>query len=1725
MDPIPAAQQMVDEAWRQFADGDLPGAIARSREAVAAGNGPAAALAALGFFLLQDGQVEQARPTLLACCENFPTYAPGHWYRGYLHQKSDDKEAAAQAFEKACRLDGSLDEAAYALAWVLHDLGRIEDAARWAQWALTQRRSGPRLLLAGWLMQQRELFEQAVDAYREAVGQFDPNAAEQPRLQLHLSQCLARLGRDPQARTTLEQALDHWPHDLALLAEYVTQRNAAGDPGSALNAAQQFVRHQPDSARGWYLLGTLHERTGQLRAADAAYERACTLEPTHVEALVHRAQLQRDWHEFTGARWLLDVALLYQPGHEQALDLLAQVLLDLDEVPQARRQLAQSLRARPRAADLWRLLAVAQQRRGRTRAARRSLARALALAPANIEALRMQGWLALDQGELRVAVDAVLRLLGHLPHDHAAQAQAALVLAHAGDLARAQALAEQAVAQAPDAAPAWRALSEVQLRQRRLVDAEFAARQAIALAPGQADLLRHLGWVLMAGARDGEAALAFLHALDIRPGDPVVRLELARVQARSGHFDAAIAGVDALLDEQPRWPAAMQLRLQLLIDAGDTAAPVACAQLLRIDQRSPDALQAALRLVGLGDTQVRALLGLVPAAQLRGAWRDAVVQAVRTGSHDSLVRLTAAAREDLDDDPWMALAELYAASLSPRSVAADLQRGTRNWYRGLKIGSGLAPPPRAPAVAGPNDHRPRIAYIASQPHMSLLRRVLAAHKPDSAEVFLYTNQPAIGLPSHVHVAPLDPPTLARSCAANRIDVVIDTGGLHPFDGQIGLLRTYARRLAPVQLGWLGCWGSAGGLFDGLLADAVSVPHAAEIGHDEAVFRLQGGQWCWDPPAAAPDPGPLPANSRGSITWGVTARSLKLSGDSLDAFARVVAGTPQSDIRFIGEIASDWPLRREVIARMQAHGVAAGRVHFDPFMPDAGYLAWLNRIDLVLDSFAGSGGMSLLDPLWMGVPVVTLAGDWAGARQGASLLASLGLYEWVASSADAFVRTAMALATNRPALSAHRAGLRARMQGSPLLDGRRVAGQIETLCARFTARVRALAEAPSAKAHVQMRARLALDDWLEQPRAIDLPPAPTGTVPDISVVVVLFNQAGLSQRMLQALADQRGVAFETIIVDNASSDRTAELLDRVRGARVIRNTDNRGFLRAARQGADSATGRFIAFLNSDANLQEGALAAAVATMDADTGIGALGGRVVLVDGGLQEAGNKLFRDGSAGGVGRGEDAFSHAARASRPTDYVSGVFLVTPATVWRMLGGFDDAFAPAYYEDTDYCLRVWRAGFRVVYEPSVLLEHLEWGSATGASATELMRRNQAVFCERHAGWLASQPRPQALSLDGDRWCSPDDQPRRARVLILENEVPHMARGGGLPRARLTLQALADWPVTLFPLWTADDNWRAVRASLPANIEVALDHGFAGLERFLERRRGVYDVLFVSRPPNLAAILPLRARRPELFAGMRLVYDAEALFALREIAMAAVEGRPLGVKGAREHVAREIALAQGASDITVVSERDARYYRAAGFRTHITSHSIAPRRSAPGVVRRRGLLFIGALHPGTPNEDGLLWFIEHVMPALCARLGSMPTLSVVGVCLSERVAALEGPHIRVLGPQQTLESHYDAARVFIAPVRFAGGVPAKVIEAAAHGIPVVASALLVRQLEWRDGTDIIGARDAQTFAAAVARLLDDDFAWARQQQAAWDECTRRYDPDAFARTLRGVLQGVA
>lgn len=256
----------------------------------------------------------------------------------------------------------------------------------------------------------------------------------------------------------------------------------------------------------------------------------------------------------------------------------------------------------------------------------------------------------------------------------------------------------------------------------------------------------------------------------------------------------------------------------------------------------------------------------------------------------------------------------------------------------------------------------------------------------------------------------------------------------------------------------------------------------------------------------------------------------------------------------------------------------------------------------------------------------------------------------------------------------------------------------------------------------------LDDFLATDARLRLPAA---APPRVSVILVLFNQAELTFACLSALAQKAGRGAEFIILDNGSSDRTDQLLDRIDGATVLRMEENLHFLRGVNRAAKEASGPYLLLLNNDTEVAPGAIDAAAARLDAEPDLGAVGGPILRLDGTLQEAGAIIWRDGHTEGYGRGADPEAWEFGFRRDVDYCSGAFLMVRRDLFEALGGLDQAYAPAYFEETDLCMRIRQAGFRVGYEPAARIMHFEYGSASsGGEAPALYTRNHRLFVERH-----------------------------------------------------------------------------------------------------------------------------------------------------------------------------------------------------------------------------------------------------------------------------------------------------------------------------------------------------------------------------------------------------------
>jgi glycosyltransferase involved in cell wall biosynthesis len=190
-------------------------------------------------------------------------------------------------------------------------------------------------------------------------------------------------------------------------------------------------------------------------------------------------------------------------------------------------------------------------------------------------------------------------------------------------------------------------------------------------------------------------------------------------------------------------------------------------------------------------------------------------------------------------------------------------------------------------------------------------------------------------------------------------------------------------------------------------------------------------------------------------------------------------------------------------------------------------------------------------------------------------------------------------------------------------------------------------------------------------------------------------------------------------------------------------------------------------------------------------------------------------------------------------------------------------------------------------------------------------------------------------------------------------------------------------------------------------------------------------------------------------------------------------------------------------------------------HVLGHAIRPSPTPQTFENREGLLFVGALRLGTPNVDSVIWLVEEILPLIHARLGTKVPVTIVGVCDSERVWKLASDTIRVTGAVEDLREYYNGARVFVAPTRYAAGIPHKIHETAAYGLPAVVTPLLASQLGWTDGCEISVAEDTEGFADRCVRLYQQKDEWGCLRKNALARVEKDCSVEVFKDRLARIL----
>jgi protein O-GlcNAc transferase len=653
-----------------------------------------------------------------------------------------------------------------------------------------------------------------------------------------------------------------------------------------------------------------------------------------------------------------------------------------------------------------------------------------------------------------------------------------------GQLGEAVELLKMSIAVHPSLVDSYTAQGEFLRMLGRLDESIETLKRATQVDSKNADVFNSLGNSLRERGRVEEAAVAYRKAIEIKPDYAEPYSNLGNAQRAMGQYEASIAAHRQAVTLKPQSAEIHNNFGIALKEKGDIAESIAefsRAMELKGDFVDPlnnlggalvahgrmdEALAAFSRAAALRPDSPEVLNNLgnvlkekgrldesaaayARALQLRPDFAEAYSNLGINLSNQG--RLTEAmesfrrAMQAKPDSPQYFGNLLYTMHFHPDYDGQTILREHLEWAR--RYAEPLAPQGQTGMSAPPN--RLRVGYVSpdfrDHPVGRFLLPLLANHDHQRFEIFCYS---AVKLPDELtnrmkgyadhwrEIVNFSDAAAAELIRRDRIDVLVDLT-LHMTGSR---LLMFARKPARVQVTWLGYVGTTGvKTIDYRISDPFLDPPDLEEPYVERTVRLPRCYWCYEPPGAAPVVNSLPALSNGRVTFGCFNNFMKVTPQTLELWSEILRNIAGSRLVIHSHAGSHLD---EVRKKFVDRGIDSSRVEFAGMAPMPEYLRQHHGIDIALDPFPYGGGTTTCDALWMGVPVVTLAGRRAVGRAGVSLLNNVGLPQLIAQTPEQYIAIATSLAGDLRKLAEIRGGLRQGMRGSPLMDARRFARDME-----------------------------------------------------------------------------------------------------------------------------------------------------------------------------------------------------------------------------------------------------------------------------------------------------------------------------------------------------------------------------------------------------------------------------------------------------------------------------------------------------------------------------------------------------------------------------------------------------------------------------------------------------------------------------------------------------------
>jgi predicted O-linked N-acetylglucosamine transferase (SPINDLY family) len=788
--------------------------------------------------------------------------------------------------------------------------------------------------------------------------------------------------------TLIRKAIENAPTNAAYFNNLARVYGALGRSSEAVNCWRRALEINPEYAMAHYNLGNALREQGELDEAVACYRRALEINPDYAKAHSNLGIALYEQRKLDEAVACYQRALEINPNHATAHSNLGSALYDQGKLDEA--------------------VACYQ--------------RAVEIDPGYAKAHSNLGLALHDQGKLDEAIAHIRRALVIDPNDVKAHCNLGNALRKQGKLDEAVTGYRRASEIDPSSVKAHASLGITLYDQGKREEAITCYRRALEIDPNDASVHNNLGTVLHDQAKLDEAAACFRRAVGIDPGYGAAHFNVGVTFYDQGKLDEAVACYRRVLEINPNHAGAFN-------NLGNT---------LKRQSKFEEAVASYQEAIALKANYGEAYNNLGTALSEMGRLDEAV---------DAHRKAIALKPDHADAHCNLLFCLHYIPGLTVEEIFAEHRRW--NEQHAAPVAGEIRPHSNVPDP----DRRIRVGFISGSfrrhPVGYMITAALEARDAATWELTIYsgTRRPD-DLTERIRAAGdvwrdirgMTDDAVTRLIRDDRIDILVDLSG-HS-DGN--RLLVVARKPAPVQVKWVGGQFNTSGLdaIDYFLSDTVETPPGAEKWYTEEVVRLPDGYVCYAPPEYAPEVGPLPALRNGHVTFGCFNKLSKVNDGVIALWSRLLHRLPGSRLVLKTRSLGDAEVRRRYHALFEGRGIERARVDLLPASPHAELMAKYNEIDIALDPFPYSGGLTTCEALWMGVPVVALAGETFAGRHAASHLHNAGLSDWVVEGPEDYVTVAERWSHDLAALTELRAGLRERVAKSPLCDGPRFARNLE-----------------------------------------------------------------------------------------------------------------------------------------------------------------------------------------------------------------------------------------------------------------------------------------------------------------------------------------------------------------------------------------------------------------------------------------------------------------------------------------------------------------------------------------------------------------------------------------------------------------------------------------------------------------------------------------------------------